>query len=235
MFYYYGRKKMLARRYPPPEHPVIVEPFAGSAAYSLHGDHWERDVILCDRSALVIGIWRYLQQASRADILALPDPPEGTDIRRTFTSLSRAELDLIGLHTGQGKPTRRSVVSKFSRWGAGRRYIADNIHKVRRWKVHHCSFGNCPYGGPATWFIDPPYQHAGVVYRAHDTLDFLDLAKFVATREGTVIVCGDYDRDTWLPFDLIGETKSAGTRTSREGVYVRRAEVEALASGAAGG
>ncbi len=30
MFYYYGRKKRLAKLYPNPEHPHIIEPFAGS-------------------------------------------------------------------------------------------------------------------------------------------------------------------------------------------------------------
>ena len=40
MFYYLGRKKRVAGKYPDPAFPTIVEPFAGSAAYSLHGDRW---------------------------------------------------------------------------------------------------------------------------------------------------------------------------------------------------
>jgi len=35
MFYYYGRKKQIAKHYPFPNFKAIVEPFAGSAAYSL--------------------------------------------------------------------------------------------------------------------------------------------------------------------------------------------------------
>ena len=43
MFYFYGGKRRLARYYPQPQHRVIVEPFAGSAAYacgtwSAHGE-----------------------------------------------------------------------------------------------------------------------------------------------------------------------------------------------------
>ena len=35
MFYYYGRKKQIARHYPEPSHGTIIEPFAGSAAISI--------------------------------------------------------------------------------------------------------------------------------------------------------------------------------------------------------
>lgn len=222
MFYYYGRKKKLAGLYPEPSYPVIVEPFAGSAAYSLHGDRWERRVILCDTSEMVIGIWRYLLQANKRDILSLPDPLVGVDIRKEYKSLSLPELDLIGLHVGVGKPTRRSVVSRFGRWSPGKRYIAENIHKIKGWEVHHCSYLDCPYTGEATWFIDPPYQYAGSVYKGHSGINYGELKLFTESRHGSVIACGDYDRDTWLNFDLLGDTKSAGKKKSREGVFLRR-------------
>lgn len=35
MFYYYGAKAALAAAYPQPTRRVIIEPFAGSAAYSV--------------------------------------------------------------------------------------------------------------------------------------------------------------------------------------------------------
>ena len=35
MFSFYGGKRRLARFYPPPQHDVVVEPFAGSASYSV--------------------------------------------------------------------------------------------------------------------------------------------------------------------------------------------------------
>lgn len=42
MFYYYGRKKQLAKLYPKPNYSVIIEPFAGSAAYSLFDENWKK-------------------------------------------------------------------------------------------------------------------------------------------------------------------------------------------------
>lgn len=221
MFYYYGRKKKLAPKYPQPLHPVIVEPFAGSAAYSLHGDNWKKTVILSEINAMVYGIWKYLQSASKEDILKLPDPPVGTNIRETYKTLSIEELDLMGLHTGIGKPTRRSVVGKFSRWGAGKKYISENIHKVKHWQIHNCHYKDLEFDGEATWFIDPPYQHAGVVYKSYQTVDYDHLKEWTLSRKGLVIACGDYDRDTWLPFVSFDETKSAGTKRSKEGVYIK--------------
>lgn len=78
MFYYYGRKKKLSGRYPDPTHPVIVEPFAGSAAYSLHGDRWQRKVILVERDPEIAALWRWLiGEATPDDILGLPNPEVG--------------------------------------------------------------------------------------------------------------------------------------------------------------
>ena len=59
MFYYYGRKKQIVRRYPTPLLDTIIEPFAGSAAYSLHSDNWKRKVILVEKDDKVADIWRF--------------------------------------------------------------------------------------------------------------------------------------------------------------------------------
>ena len=49
MFYYYGRKKQIVRRYPPPNYDTIVEPFAGAAAYSFHHNSSVKRVILVEK------------------------------------------------------------------------------------------------------------------------------------------------------------------------------------------
>jgi hypothetical protein len=54
---------------------TIVEPFAGAAGYSCH--YPARKVILIDASPIIAGIWRYLIAVSPAEVLAIPDIPEG--------------------------------------------------------------------------------------------------------------------------------------------------------------
>lgn len=77
MFYFYGRKKQIAHFYPTPRHEKTIEPFAGSAAYSLHGNNWKKEVILYDISPSVIKVWEYLLSCSVSDIKNLPDVKEG--------------------------------------------------------------------------------------------------------------------------------------------------------------
>ena len=74
MFYYYGRKKQIAKCYPKPNFNTIIEPFAGSAAYSLHNDNWKKHVILIEKDKKVFDIWDWLiNKASEKDIRNLPE------------------------------------------------------------------------------------------------------------------------------------------------------------------
>ena len=78
MFYYYGRKKQIARHYPKAQHDVIVEPFAGAASYALHGDNWKKEVVLIEKDKRVAEIWKWLiEEATPTDISRLPDLKTG--------------------------------------------------------------------------------------------------------------------------------------------------------------
>jgi len=70
MFSYYGSKSKIVDYYPPPKHKRIIEPFAGSARYSLK--YWQNDVLLVDKYPVIIEVWNYLKNASVNDILKLP-------------------------------------------------------------------------------------------------------------------------------------------------------------------
>jgi site-specific DNA-adenine methylase len=70
MFSYYGSKSKIVDYYPPPKHKRIIEPFAGSARYSLK--YWQNDVLLVDKYPVIVEVWNYLKNASEADILKLP-------------------------------------------------------------------------------------------------------------------------------------------------------------------
>ena len=70
-FSYFGSKCSLARQwYPAPRYRTIVEPFAGSAGYSLR---WHTaDVMLYEQNPKIAGIWSYLIRSRREELLALP-------------------------------------------------------------------------------------------------------------------------------------------------------------------
>ena len=79
MFSYYGSKSKIINLYPSPKHGKVIEPFAGSARYALK--YFDRQVLLVDKYSVLVEVWHYLQQASEADILGLPKPAIGDDLR----------------------------------------------------------------------------------------------------------------------------------------------------------
>jgi site-specific DNA-adenine methylase len=205
MFSYYGSKSKLAHLYPEPKHDLIIEPFAGSARYSLL--HWERKVILCDLSEFVVEVWRYLIQASERDILSLPEPPSKVHIDE-YTQLSNAERWLIGFHLCRGKAKPRKVGHGQNGWAQDKQRIARDLHKIRHWRIFRHPYQAIP-DVYATWFIDPPYQmtqtRKGNSDRyPHGGLDYAELAQWIKKRKGHVIACEGEGAD-YLPFSLLKE------------------------------
>src|ERR1035437_4150783 len=70
VFCYYGGKWRIAKHYPQPQYNTIIEPFAGSAGYSLH--YPNLNVELYDIDPMICGIWQYLIKVSSEEILKLP-------------------------------------------------------------------------------------------------------------------------------------------------------------------
>jgi hypothetical protein len=227
-FPYYGSKWLAARAYPPPIHRQIVEPFAGSAGYSLR--YPDRDVLLVERFATVAALWSWLIAVPVADILSLPDiPPDGTV---DDAGLQGPARDLVGyfLTTANVSPNRRPSAWRKKYHGIGwhsgiRRRIADQLPRIRHWQVLQGDFtlAASVVPGMATWFIDPPYSgSAGDKYRGSKP-DYPALATWTKDRRGQVIVCENAGAE-WLPFQSVWETRGI-RRTSREAVYVRYSEV----------
>jgi hypothetical protein len=215
MFYYLGRKKRLAGSYPEPVHDTIIEPFAGSAAYSLHGERWRRDVIINDINPDTMAVWRYLQTASRKDIELLPELQVGEKLS-DYPELSYEERWLISYHINPGANQRSNVVTAFSRWSAGKRYIAANIHKIKHWVLMESDYKAVP-DLQATWFIDPPY-HATKQYYMASTVDYTELAAWTMARTGQVIAC-EQQGATWLPFQPFTSIAICGNSRSKEAVW----------------
>jgi site-specific DNA-adenine methylase len=204
MWSYYGAKTKIAHLYPAPVHNRIIEPFAGSARYSLL--HWQKEVHLYDANPVVVGMWRYLITASEKDILSLPDVPSKVRLD-TIKSLSPVERDLIGFHLCRGKARPRSVGHGQNDWNRAKVRIAENLYKIRHWLVGQASYETIPSTRPATWFIDPPYittqTRPGNSDRyPKEVSDYAELARFCLSRRGQVIVC-EGEGAAWLPFRVL--------------------------------
>jgi hypothetical protein len=199
MFPYFGCKSRLAHLYPPPAQGRIIEPFAGSARYSLL--HWDRDVWISDIDPLIYRIWRYLQQATRKDIESLPELKAGEDLR-DFKLLSEVERELLGFAVGfpalRPAYTCSAAGEQDHRCRRLKARILEHLPHIRHWKVTCLHYCDLP-GIEATWFVDAPYQHASMRYRYDCVLDYNRLARWCRSRRGRVIVCEGRGA-SWLPF-----------------------------------
>lgn len=227
--YYGGKWRDTPRLYPAPRYGSIVEPFAGSAGYSLR--HHERAVVLCDLDPVIVGVWQYLLRVSPAEVMALPDVPLDSSVEDLH--LPQEAWWLIGfwLNRGVARPRRRP--SRWMReglrpgsfWGSRvRETIASQVCSIRHWKIIHGSYESCTQREPATWFVDPPYQAAGKHYRHGSAgLDYEALSRWCRSRRGQVIVCESQGAH-WLPFRDLGEVKTARPKRSREVCWTSHTE-----------
>jgi hypothetical protein len=213
---YYGSKYKLAHHYPAPRHPVIIEPFAGGAGYSLH--YPEHEVHLYDLNEKVCGVWDYVIRATPQEILALPLLGPGDTVDAPPAHVSQEARWLIGwwINYALFEP-RKSFSSALRRcmgnhsgvWCASRRdKIAQTASQIKHWRVTNASYEDIP-NTPATWFIGPPY--AGKAGRAypHNAVDFPALAEWCVERDGQVMVCENSDSPAWLPFTPFRECVGA--------------------------
>src|SRR4029077_17672502 len=92
LFKWYGSKWLSARLLPVPKHENLIEPFAGSAGYSLR--HHTHKVTIAERDPHVFLLWKWLiEDAAESDIREIPiNTLEGTDIRKLGLSLGQATL-----------------------------------------------------------------------------------------------------------------------------------------------
>ena len=216
MWSYYGRKTKVVQYYPSPKYGKIIEPFAGTGVYSLYEDNWKKDILLIDKYDVVIKVWHYLQQATKEDIMSLPDMQyhDNVDIH---TQLSEEEKWLIGFCINGGSAQPKKTTMKFNTWNRTKPWIADNVHKIKHWVIRQDDFHNLA-NEEATWFIDPPYQVGGIYYRhSNKFIDFKELAEWCKSRNGQVIVCENTKAD-WLDFIPMKRMKGA-LHTTTEAIW----------------
>ncbi len=244
-FKYFGAKHKSAGRYFAPEHTTIVEPFAGSAAYATR---WhDRKVLLTEKDPVVAAVWDYLIHVRSSEVRRLPVfNPEDTHID-DLKGLPEEARALVGfwLYTGSTTPrvnrsswaTTPEFLDRF--WGPQiRDRLARQVEGIRHWQIKHGSYERSN-DIEATWFIDPPYQKAGVVYeQSADNIDYPRLADWCEKRRGLVMVCENVGAD-WLPFVPHYEGQACrnklGKSVSREALWHMRSEdnLDALMDAAA--
>lgn len=213
-FTYFGGKWRIAKRYPAPEHQVLVEPFAGSAGYALR--YPDRDVLLCDLNPVVAGTWEYLISTPEEEILALP-LWDGTWSSVEELDISQQAKWVIGWWLNKGTTSPGKSPSAWVRngeagenyWGPGvRERLARQVQHIRHWKILNQTYLDLP-NQTATWFVDPPYEIAGrYPVRA---VDFAELATWSQSRMGQVMVCENAGAE-WLPFRHFTDAKATHAR-----------------------
>lgn len=224
--YYGGKWRDTPKLYPAPEYKTLVEPFAGSAGFSLRYPHLK--VVLCEIDPILASIWQYLTRVSARELRAIPDigPHQSVDDLK----VCQEARWLVGLWLNRGvasprkKPSQwmRSGIRPGSFWGERvRETIASQLDNIRHWRVYNCSYDQCPVSRAATWFVDPPYQHAGRHYRfGSDKIDYAKLAAWCKARQGQVIVC-ENSGASWLPFRNLADTKTVRARRSMEVCWLK--------------
>ena len=202
MFSYFGSKWMLAKKYGQPKYNVVIEPFAGSAAYSLY---WNVSrAILFDKNEQIIGIWNYLIHTTESEIQNLPIDFEHVDDLKIVQEakwligywIKKASVTAGKSRTAWARQYRHSGDCKV--WSEqSRQRIASQLKHIRKWSAKMGDYKESP-DIEATWFIDPPYEKAGKNY-LHNQINYEDLSLFCRQRLGQIFVC-ENNGATWLPF-----------------------------------
>lgn len=216
MVSYYGSKSKIVKLYLPPTKDIIIEPFAGTARYSLM--YWEKDVRLYDLNPKIITMWHYLQSATEKDLLSLPKLNIGDDLRNF--DLSEGERCFLGFCVNEGSANPKNVLTK---WGNRRfsdkiKKVSESLFKIRHWDVKLGSYESIE-NIDATWFIDPPYQFGGEYYPfSNKNLDFNQLAEWCKERNGQTIVC-ENTKSNWLPFEPMKQIQGQRNTFTTEAVW----------------
>lgn len=240
-FSYHGSKYLLANLYKEPTHNIIIEPFAGSAGYSLLYPH--KQVKLYDKYSIICAIWDYLIKSKESEILSLPiiELDKSVD---DYNICQEAKW-LIGFWLAKGLKQPTKKLSGFSKhalsnidnykgtkgkrfksrpiatWSDEQKYrISNQQQYIRHWEIKNQSYETID-NIDATWFIDPPYITAGSQYVSkcnNKSINYNHLANWCKLRKGELIVCENIDAK-WLTFEPLKTKTNSKGKIITEYVY----------------
>ena len=227
LFSYYGAKSKLVRHYPPPQHDLIIEPFAGAANYALR--FHERHVLLNELNPRTWNIWNYLLRTSIERVLAeipltVVKGQQVSDLVAKDADPGLVEIMRANCNMGSAGAQVSETVTWFAerKWPNVHQRLTHFLPKIAHWVLLPRGDYSQVQWHDATWFIDPPYQQIGKAkpYTFHD-IDYEVLARWCRSRRGQVIVC-ENDGAQWLPFEPLTSAQSRGnTAPSHEAVWTR--------------
>jgi hypothetical protein len=224
-FSYIGSKYT---RYGAPRYDTVIEPFCGSAAYSVR--HSVKRAVLIDKFPKIVEIWKYLIGATPEQILRLPidfdrvsnlDIPDGAKYLIGFW-INKGDAEPKDTRSAWAREYRNS--SWCSVWNeAVRDRIASQVNNIKEWDAYCGDFRDAP-DIEATWFIDPPYLQQGRRCYNNWQVDYNDLSGFCRDREGQLIVC-EGTKAGWMPFLPFANSRGTfgkfKTGKSPEYAYIR--------------
>lgn len=218
MFHYYGSKNKIAKYYPKPKYNLIIEPFAGTASYSLL--YYNNEVLLNDKYEKIFSIWNWLiNNADKNFIIENSNFFVEQDI--SVMDFPQPYKDLVGFCINRGSITPKNIVQKWScqvkskpEWASTTYYklnkISESLDLIKHWKIQNLDYKHLD-NIEATWFIDPPYQVGGNLYNENH-INYEELREFCLTRKGQVIVC-ENSKANWLDFkplvEITGQRKKS--------------------------
>lgn len=219
-FAYYGAKHGLAPKYPRPQHSVIVEPFAGSAGYSVYHAPSVDRVLLFDADPAVVDLWNRVKAMTPDDLDEITDCLAYGD--RTSDPILGGLAGSSTLKATLSGAERQITPRMRADWPKVRRRIERTLPHLHKFDVVLGQYSDAP-DIEATWHIDPPYKpillnrdrtltdQAGNAYRVGaESVDYSHLSAWCTSRRGLVMVCEQSPAD-WLPFfPLARQVNGAG-------------------------
>lgn len=223
-FSYYGAKYTVAKYAGPPRRDLVIEPFAGSAAYATRYGQG-RCVALYDASPEVCDLWDWLINSSEADVRAIPDAFETFD---EIEHLPRGPNLLVRFWVSKGRAEPSGVLSPWyfryrndrdcKVWGGPvKRRIIEQKPFIKKWTVDCLCYRAIPLR-EAHWHVDPPYNNEAGSRYPFASIDYAHLARWCSTLPGAVDVF-ENEGATWLPFRPLCNIET--TRGKRTGVISR--------------
>lgn len=222
-FSYYGAKFTVAKYAGAPRRDLVIEPFAGSAAYATR--YAPRRAALYDLSPEICDLWDWLIHCSEADVRGIPDAFDGFD---EVARLPRGPNLLVRFWVSKGRAEPSNVLSPWyfkyrnnrdcKVWGpAVKARIILQKPAIARWTVDNLPYWKVPVR-EAHWHIDPPYKNKAGSRYPFSSIDYGHLGSWCQRLPGAVDVF-ENEGAAWLPFVPLCNVET--TRGKRSGVISR--------------